>query len=90
MDSTKHQSIALNLAIRRFPAQAQLIENEYGVRNDFQALCDDLRLCVGALARWQLSEAPVAAARVAEYAQSLEELEQEIGIWLNELEARSG
>jgi len=90
MDSTKHQSIALNLVIRRFPAQAKLIENEYGARNDFQALCNDLRLCVDALARWQRSEAPVASARVAEYAQSLEELEQEIEAWLNDVEARSG
>mgnify|MGYP000626873658 CR=1 FL=1 len=35
-------------------------------------------------------EAPVAAARVTEYSQSLEELEQEIEVWLDELEARSG
>jgi hypothetical protein len=90
MDSTKRQSIALNLAIRRFPAQAHLIESEYGARNDFQSLCEDLRLCVDALVRWQRSEVPVAAARVTENSQSLEELEQEIEVWLDELEARSG
>ncbi|MEE4175175.1 MAG: hypothetical protein V2I57_13065 [Xanthomonadales bacterium] len=90
MQSTRHRSIALNLALRRFPARAQLIENEYGARNDFRSLCDDLQLCVDALARWQSSDSPVAAARVAECAQSLAELEQEIETWLNEREARSG
>lgn len=90
MQSTGHRSIGLNLATRRFPAWRRLIEDEYEAHDAFRSLCNDLRLCVDALSRWQRSEAPVASARVAEYAQSLEELEQEIEAWLNDAEARSG
>ena len=73
----------LACVVTRLPARAEAITAEFGRSESFRSLCEDFQVCVEAVARWQRKEGPAAVERRREYAESLAELEQEIGSWLD-------
>jgi len=62
----------------RFGDWKRQIEPQFHRSETFRALCNDYLLCANAMERWQASDAPIAAQRADEYAESLTELETEI------------
>lgn len=84
----------LACVVRGLPDLAGAIEAEYGRSPAFRGLCEDYLLCAEAVAGWEASVSPTAAARRYEYAQWLAELRNEIVEWLGavpgEAPARGG
>lgn len=76
----------LEYAEHRFPERLPLIRTEYERSRSFRALCEDLHVCAQALSRWEQSPSATAPERRLEYAQCLQELEQEIEEWLERAE----
>ena len=72
--------------VSRFPGRRAILRAAWAGSDSFRELCEDLSLCDDAMARWRESEAPVAAARLAECAEWKAELEQEIEQWLDRLQ----
>lgn len=62
----------------RFAGRDAVIEDAYEASESFRGLCRDYLSCATALARWQESDAADARVRVAEYADLLTELTEEI------------
>jgi len=73
---------ALEFVLKRFGDRKRQVELQFDRSETFRALCNDYLLCANAMERWQASDAPVAAQRADEYAESLTELEMEILDWL--------
>jgi len=79
----------LKFVIERFGEWSQQIEPQFNRNETFRALCNDYLLCANAIEKWQASDAPVAAQRADEYAESLTELETEIRDWLERARSAS-
>lgn len=79
----------LELITSRIKSGNGLIARAYEQDLEFQSLCQDFRECKKALEAWQASDAAVAAQRLREYSQMLEELEQEICGWLKDMGAET-
>jgi len=73
---------ALEFVVNLFEDRKREIELQFHRSETFRALCNDCLLCANAMERWQASDAPIAAQRANEYAESLTELEMEILDWL--------
>ena len=72
----------LNFVLKRFGDWKRQVDLQFHRSESFRALCNDYLLCANAMERWQRSDAPIAAQRADEYAESLTELEREIRDWL--------
>jgi hypothetical protein len=74
---------SLACVVSRLPSRASAITAEFERSESFRGLCEDFQVCAEAVAEWQAKEGPAAVERRREYAESLAELEQEIGSWLD-------
>ena len=70
--------------MKRFPRYEMIIHRLHREDETFQSICEDYQSCCEALDRWSLSKAEEAAARKIEYADLLQDLEQEILQYLRE------
>lgn len=70
-----------------FPGRELLIERVYRESRSFRDLCGDYRKCASALERWRRS-GDVSSPRVEEYAELLDELTEEIEVWLDAVAVR--
>lgn len=76
----------LTLIRTSFPDRGEFIEHTFRQNESFQSVCEDYRECIAVLERWKQRETAEAPLRRQEYAELLVELDQEIRIWLEELE----
>ena len=74
---------SLACVVTHLPGRANAITAEFERSESFRGLCEDFQVCAEAVAEWQAQEGPAAVERRREYAESLAELEQEIGSWLD-------
>ena len=71
--------------LEKFPDRAGEIKRLYRASQDFQTVCEDYRQCAEALHHWNQSDEKAASIRRQEYAQLVQELMDEICLYLNEL-----
>jgi hypothetical protein len=74
----------LAAALRRFASRSTQLEREVLKNPDFRSLCEDYGEAVEALERWSKSNHSPSPQRVLEYQRLVDELEQEIEIYLAE------
>ena len=70
--------------LEKFPDRAGDIKRLYKKNQEFQTICEDYRQCAEALHHWNQSNQKEAATRRQEYEQLLQELVDEIWLYLNE------
>ena len=70
--------------VKRFPDHKDMILQFFRENQNFQTICDDYRRCAQALIQWNQSTSEKAPVRRKEYADLLQELEQEVLQYLNE------
>ena len=70
--------------LEKFPDRAGDIKRLYKKNQEFQTICEDYRQCAEALHHWNQSNQKEAATRRQEYEQLLQELGDEIWLYLNE------
>ena len=91
MISEKRSNLAelstLQPVLNRFPEVRPTLERLFRENSSFQSLCDDYRDCLKALRHWEQSSSKEAPALAQSYAELLEELEQEIGQFLEDAQA---
>ena len=71
----------------KFSDRAGIIKRLYKENQDFQTVCDDYRLCAEALHYWNQSHEKKAAIRRQEYELLLQELADEILLYLRKSKA---
>ena len=69
--------------LEKFPDRAGDIKRLYKKNQEFQIICEDYRQCAEALHHWNQSNQKEAATRRQEYEQLLQELVDEICLYLN-------
>jgi len=69
--------------LERLPGKSHLIALHVAKDAEFAALCEDYNDCENALRYWSRSKAPEAEIRVKEYRSLVEELEEEISLFLS-------
>jgi transposase-like protein len=68
----------LEVILRGFPEQRDVIERTFRDQPSFRELCEDYHRCAAALGRWRRLHGEASSARSREYAELLEELTREI------------
>lgn len=71
---------------KRFPEHSEKIQNLFKENDSFRSLCEDYRVCAKALKYWSDSTSEKAPARREEYSALLQELEEEVLIYLGGVE----
>lgn len=70
--------------LEKFPDRTGDIKRLYKASQEFQTVCEDYRQCAKALHHWNQSHGKEAPTRRQEYEQLLQELMDEICLYLNE------
>ena len=71
--------------LETFPGNRDAIKRLFKKNREFQSICEDYRQCADALQHWSQSNEKEAPARRREYEQLVQELMDEICLYLNEL-----
>ena len=74
--------------LNRFPEKRHIIDSLKAENPEFASLCEDYQDCVKAFQYWARSKKPEAQARVNEYGELIEALEEEIVQVITEGESR--
>jgi hypothetical protein len=73
---------SLFFVVKRFPEHSEKIQCLFKEKDSFRSLCEDYRVCAKALKYWSDSTSEKASARREEYCVLLQELEEEVLIYL--------
>ncbi len=77
---------AIQSLIERLPGHSEAIERAYAESEYFRSICGDFLVCSRALTYWNAADSRHALVHREEYRQLLEELKQEILVWLKTTE----
>lgn len=84
--SNNYTNPGLFFILKRFPEHREKIQRLFKEKESFRSLCEDYRVCAKALKYWNDSTSEKAQARREEYSALLQELEEEVLIYLGEVE----
>jgi len=74
--------------LKRFPEHSEKIQCLFEENHSFRSLCEDCRVCAKALKYWNDSTSEKAPARMEEYRVLLQELEEEVLLYLGKIDSQ--
>jgi hypothetical protein len=80
--SDSYANPSLFFILKRFPEHNEKIQCLFEENDSFRSLCEDYRVCAKALKYWNDSTSEKAPARCEEYNALLQELEEEVLLYL--------